>query len=596
MVFSNAGLILSSAANGVAATVSNQVAGVTSASYVVRAVQQSTTTATCTAAFTGTHTVSFGYECNDPTSCATGNLLTVNGTMVQSNNNAPLLGYNYTPISLTFDSSGNSTTTPISFKYEDVGQITLRMSAIASGATLVGSYGSFTVLPDHFTVDVCPNLSSGNCPAGTAAATATSGVLAVAGTLPTQTGAAFSASVRAMSNDGVVTPSFGTAGTVSGTNANSNEAVTISANCVTPTTCASNAGVLAGQFSGSINPTRNAFSNGIFTENNLTWSEVGVITIGASENTFMGVVPASPWLGISNAAGRFRPDHFDTTVTAPMSCPAGASCTAPVTTMAYSGQAFTNATVTARNANGATTSNYQGSFAKAVTLSAVASNGGTGIATTAPGGTLSANTVAATSFALGVNSISTSQPVFTFATSPTVPTDVYIQADESSGGDSVSSLRSPASTSEGGVKVVSGRLKVNNAYGSELLPLSMTATAQFYNASSSWVTSSTDGVTSFNTAMTPTGNLVATIINTPLALSNISVVGPGSVTMSGGIKTFTLTAPGPNATGIVDIRFNAPSYLLTDSITGCVPCSLPGRASFGIYKGNNSIIYMRENY
>jgi hypothetical protein len=247
--------------------------------------------------------------------------------------------------------------------------------------------------------------------------------------------------------------------------------------------------------------------------------------------------------------------------------------------MVYSGQAL-SALVNARNLVGALTTNYSGQFfAKAVTLSAAATKGGTAIAAAAPGGAMSANVAAATTFANGSNAASLAAPLFTFATAPTLPTSVFVRATDT---DGVVSLRSPASNSvEGGVKVVSGRIRIPNAYGSERLPLPMTATVQYYNAGANWVTSATDNISAFNSNLTSAGgNVVASIVNG--LGSGVAVVSPGTAAVVAGVRTFNLAAPG--VSGNVNISLNAPIYLP----------STTGLATFGIFR--SPLIYRRENY
>lgn len=253
-----------------------------------------------------------------------------------------------------------------------------------------------------------------------------------------------------------------------------------------------------------------------------------------------------------------------------VSCPVGA--------MVYSGQAF-SASVTAKNLAGTTTQNYMGKFAKDVNLKAAASRGGASIAVTAPGGTLT-GTAAASSFTNGSNAASLAAPLFAFATAPTIPTSVFVRA-EVPAPDSVTSLRSPATASvEGGVKVVSGRIKIPNAYGSERLALPMTATVQYYNAGSNWVTSATDSVSAFNSNLVSTGNVVASVVSG--LGSGVTVLSPGTAAVVSGVRTFTLAAP--MVSGNVDISLNAPIYLP----------STTGRATFGIFR--SPLIYRRENY
>jgi MSHA biogenesis protein MshQ len=166
-------------------------------------------------------------------------------------------------------------------------------------------------------------------------------------------------------------------------------------------------------------------------------------------------------------------------------------------------------------------------------------------------------------------------PSFTFATTPTTPTNIYIRAIDA---DSVTSLRGVASI-EAGVSVVSGRLKVSNAYGSEQLPLPVNATVQYWNGTG-WITSTTDNATTFNTAT----NLVVVPVKGPLVAGNVSVANAGTVTVAGGMRAFSINRPG--VSGSADISLSSPAYLL----------SVAGRVTFGVYKGANQFIYQREAY
>ena len=144
----------------------------------------------------------------------------------------------------------------------------------------------------------------------------------------------------------------------------------------------------------------------------------------------------------------------------------------------YSGQPFT-LQITARNAGGAVTKNYDSgmSLSKATTLSAWNAAGASGAANSNPGGgTLSGNSVPSTAFSLGIGT-TTSTPIYTFPSTPVAPADIYVRATDT---DSVTSLRTSSSV-EGGVKVVSGRMSILGNTGSELLPLSISATVQYYN-------------------------------------------------------------------------------------------------------------------
>jgi MSHA biogenesis protein MshQ len=127
--------------------------------------------------------------------------------------------------------------------------------------------------------------------------------------------------------------------------------------------------------------------------------------------------------------------------------------------------------------------------------------------------------------------------------------------------------------------VVSGRIRVTNNYGSELLPLPVPVNVQYFGSTSVWTKNTNDSATVINTAT----NLVQTIIKWPLV--SVTPLSAGPLAMTSGATTMTLAKPG--VAGTADINFNAPSYLP----------STAGRETFGIYKWNNSsLIYMRENY
>jgi MSHA biogenesis protein MshQ len=287
--------------------------------------------------------------------------------------------------------------------------------------------------------------------------------------------------------------------------------------------------------------------------------------------------------------GRFIPDHFDTAIlagtgpTTPMGCPGGMTCPVNVTPglsgFVYANQPFT-VQVSAKNASGGTTSNYKDNFAKATTLSAWSAKGG---AAANPGaGAMAGTAVVSTAFINGAAQISTASYGTTL---PTLlgATDVYFRASEVALGDGVTSLQAvPASSVEAGLKVASGRIRISNAYGSDRLALPLPVTVQLYNGTN-WLTSTSDSATTFNSALSPTGNLTATLVAG--AANCISVNSPSSGAVSAGVRAISLQA---NA---------ACSY--TMSLTG-MPSYLPitpsggALVTFGVFK--SPLIYRRENY
>ena len=269
---------------------------------------------------------------------------------------------------------------------------------------------------------------------------------------------------------------------------------------------------------------------GTVSVNNLRWDEVGTIALRAD-------LTSGAYLGTGNVTGtsasiaRFIPEHFDTTISPPMNC-VGMIC--PGNGMAYSGQPFTT-NVTAKNGVNATTTNYDATLgaSKQVTLSAASTLGGS----ISPLGNMSNNIIPASSFTNGSSVVATTpKPAFSFGTVPTVPTDIYVRATDT---DNATSLRSPGNTSiEGGIKIVSGKLKISNAYGSELLNLPIPIEAQYYNTSGVWTKNISDSISVLNT----TTNLVQTIITGPL--TSVTAAGFGHLSIGAGGATMTLIKPG----------------------------------------------------
>ncbi|OGS90373.1 MAG: hypothetical protein A2Z95_03175 [Gallionellales bacterium GWA2_60_18] len=498
----------------------------TQQNITVSAVKQADNSLSCVPAFKdSSKTVSFACTYSNP---ASGTLpVTVGGSAISCS-----LGGD---VSLSFDATGVASTT---VRYADVGQIALTASYTGSGDSaglvMTGS-DPFIAAPASFSV---------------------TGVTAG----PIKAGNDFSASVTALNASGNATPNFG--------NETSPEGVTLTPTLVSPVggnNPALGNGVIAGT----------AFSNGVAALTSLNWGEVGNITLGAALTGGSYLGSGLNATGTSATVGAFIPDHFSTEIVlasnVPMPCPTGLTCPTAYDGFIYSGQPF-SVRVTALNLGGGTTTNYDGTlgFSKDVTLEARDALGAEDIPGTQNpgGGTLANNAIAAADFSAGV--ATTATPTYTFAAT-TAPTDIYLRAKDTD----ASSLRTiPATSVEGGVKVVNGRIKIANAHGSEVLPLPMTATVQYYNGSN-WVTSATDSVSSLTLAdgsyQRKTGGAW-------------TVTPPSGSSVSAGVLNYTLSSSG--GTGSVDISATIPAWLPGNT----------GRATFGVYKGNNEFIYLRENY
>lgn len=285
--------------------------------------------------------------------------------------------------------------------------------------------------------------------------------------------------------------------------------------------------------------------------------------------------------------GRFYPDHFDTVISAvssvPMTCPTGLTC--PTNGFVYSGQSYTNL-VTAKNLAGGTTQNYAGAYARDVTLAAQNAVGSS--AAPSGAGTLNVTSAVATAFVAGT--FTSPSQNYTFTTTPTSPTDVYVGAKETTGDGVSSRLAVPANSVEGGVKVVSGRVKVSNAYGTELLPLTVSAAIQYWGGAG-YVTSTTDNANAVTLTKVTRSNCLGKLLSGSACSSTLGTVSSVvPVTPPAyGLFSIKLGAPGAGNAGSEDLTVTGggwPSWLPSNT----------GRATFGVYKGASEFIYMRESY
>lgn len=158
--FNTAGFIVSSTAGGTAATIPTQTAGTSSSSYYLRAVKTNVTTQACESALSGSQVVNWAAQCNNPTTCSSGNLMSLSGNATTAAGSNPIASNpnagvsSTTSVNMTFDANGSA---PFSFNYSDVGQVTLLASKAAGGDLLSGlatSSNAFVVKPGGFTVSV----------------------------------------------------------------------------------------------------------------------------------------------------------------------------------------------------------------------------------------------------------------------------------------------------------------------------------------------------------------------------------------------------------------------------------------------------------
>ncbi|MFM2403166.1 MAG: hypothetical protein RL223_1046 [Pseudomonadota bacterium] len=475
-----------------------------SRTFTVSAVKKADNSLACTPAFASvTRPVTFSCAYQNPASGT--KAVRVGGAALNAGNNAAAAcDAGGRAVNLAFNASGVASTT---VQYADVGRVGLSASYTGganndSGLVLAGS-DAFVAQPWYLVM----SLSAGARAAGSP----------------------FTGTVRAINAASQTTPNFGREVPAEG--------VTLEAVRAKPL----GTGAVTGSFSGTVG----AFSSGQATLSDLRYSEVGMIDVSArlSSGSYLGtgwltgggsnlsavtcsidgglcILPSGvvaivaygtntawiaraqqtgtlacnalafggdpapgqiktcfylPTSGVNilsaGTVGPFLPYRFD--VTAPGACDS----------FSYAGQSFT-ATVTAREAGGGITRNYDGSlatspnYAKLTTLAE---------ATPLGLGSLSVSNVSANAFAAGVASTSAS---YSFSNKQTGPQTLQLRATDSQG----------VSSAGGGdlaMPLRSGRLRVSNAYGPSTSPLAVPLTLEYFSGNS-WVVNTADTCTSLS--------------------------------------------------------------------------------------------------
>ncbi len=524
----------------------------------VSAVRKSDSSNACVPAFASvSKPVTFRCSYSNPASGT--RPVRIGGVALNSgNNSAAACDAGGQAVTLAFDATGTASTTVV---YADAGRMALSATYSGSGSdaglVMTGS-DSFVAAPYDFAVT---GISSAAIAAGSA----------------------FAATVTARNYAGAATPNFG------------RETAPEGATLGFVRTHPNFSGAVSGSFSGSLG----AFSNGVASASNLVYSEVGQGNVsavlasgsylgsgqtlaGASEgelvwcaneggscvlpsgatvtmyyqawghgrakvvsglsgtvacnNTTFGD-PEPGWgkgcvyaatsgtRGWATAAATFKPHHFDVATSA--------ACGA----FSYAGQPF-GATVTARNASGATTRNYDGSvntspnFARTTTLSDA---GALGL------GSLSGNSLAAGAFLAGV---ATASPAYSFNSKGTAPQSLVLRATDS---DAVSS----AGHAEGSMPLRSGRLRLSNAFGKAGAALQLAATTEYW-AGSTWQLNSADSCTTLAAASVALSNP-----RSATGAASTASSSAGALAITSGSGSITLAAPSPAGSSLsLDVAVN----------------------------------------
>lgn len=353
-----------------------------------------------------------------------------------------------------------------------------------------------------------------------------------------------------------------------------------------------------------------------------TWTAIDsvvgdCITSTASNNNLSDVLVGGKYgCSIGNktqvSLGRFYPDHF--AVTGPVFTP---GCGA----FSYMAQPFgLTAAVQAQNLTNQKTLNFAGVFAKANVLPELENaNSGAGVSAARLTGLGTPIWLAgeypfvATGFSrLGAPDGPYDDLDIGLRVVSTAATDPGSLVNRNMAEASISCTPDSSGASDGtctaariamAAKMRFGRLRLQNAYGSELLALPVPLDAQYW-AGSYYVRSTADNCTVLPMASITMGNYLKQLNACETQLSPT-----GNVTLAAGKLPgagLVLTKPGAGNAGSVDLAINVGA---TASGNTCVAASesaaiaanmpwfgpnLSARATFGIYK--SPLIYRRENY
>jgi len=563
--------------------VPNLTSCATSANVTVSAVRLDDTSQACIPTFQSTtKTINFGSNYSSP---ATGSKQVVinNGSTDYTIDSSSAV----TGIPLSFDASGSATMT---VTYDDAGQLSLNSSYTSGALTMTGS-DSFVSVPAK--LYVYSDDANADCASSDASCSAF-----------TSAGTNFNLKVRAACSDNTVTPNF-VLSTIAVTHTNT-----------APAVVQGNIGVSSFDMASG--------DSGEHTISTQSVSEVGVFTFTATAPTYLGATGPS---GTSTYIGRFTPDHFCASSGSILNRTDTNSKTSCTDSFSYLSEGFTNTFTLTAQKNGATcgdgtsTSNYTASFSKFDTSALLSGDNTTDATETGTLNFAALDTASSTNLSSRINfntAASTSSGEFTNGslavtakldiarsgsgpnyTAETAFTDVNlgikpIDTDSITLDATNLTINAANYFNVGNTALYFGRLYADSTFGSEQEGLPMWAEPQYCNAQSSgvctdWKTKADDTCSLF-TVNTPTD----TIIGATNAGTNGYWVSGNDYSASSGITYTTdsnnhkagwrvwYTAGGTG--GTYTIPFVTHPYLITQD----------GSASFGLYRGDDRIIYWRE--
>jgi len=579
-------------------------------------------TSVCVPAFPSsqTRTIELGGECLNPTTCAS-NQISVNGSNIATNNDngGAALTTSYTGVPINF---GANSTAILVLNYPDAGQMQLHAryniplsNGNQSGEFMTGSSNQYVVRPLAIRIPAITGNNAATSSAGDASFTA---------------GVDFDFDLEGVqwqqtddTNDDGIADGFDDADPATNPADISDNTVTENFNVSTVLSASLFAPI------GGLNPPLSSLAatitngNGTATTN---WPEVGIIEINAQVTDYISA--GINILGRSSHVGRFIPDRFnvsDNTPTLTDSCGAFSYMDQPID---FSADPVI--TLTALEEGGATTRNYDlGGFWKYTANLGTrnyTNNATTPATLDAPASGTVTQTGELDGNAQGELTITNEQIIYQRPSdprdtagggaSPAIPfaadIDLNLTIADLTDTDNVCYDSNNDGTCEtysvnniGNTQLRFGRLKLNNAFGSELVNLQSNVTTEFYDSLTNDFSAST-GDTCTALTSTPVGPPNWGHLNLSAYQGDLGAgeTTPSLSAFSNGVATLTLSAPGLGNQGSVLITPLLMSGILLeqpwlkydwdgDSIHDDDPTAT---ATFGIYRGNDSTIYLRELY
>ena len=592
----------------------------------------STNGTSCQAALNGTVQVKMAFECIDPNTCS-GRQVAINGTngwqSIQGFDKGNVNMDTSSEVSLDFGDEADATA-PFDLNYPDAGKIKLHaryeleQNGTPSGNYMYGASNKFVVRPFGFDIDVSGDSNATN---------ANSSVFKTAG-------ANFTVQIQAVGwQSGQDEDDDGIPDHFEDQNPTNN--VDLSDNENTPNFDPESSVEITSYLWKPTNGTHPGLSGGTAVDVNngsgftgVYYDEVGILGIKASLSDYLG--SGEDVLGaVDHPVGRFVPDHFNVTIDNNGTLEAKCS-----NSFTYIGQNMTYAdepklSIEAQNTANETTNNYNGSFvhleAKEVYINAtkhdVDKNGTNNKPLTIEADIKNKNGTIEDKGGLNGTVIYklSSNDIFRYVHNASSKVDSFyanlnlnatkIYDDK----DGINALgNAPYAIIEPlGVQMRFGRLNIKNAYGSELLDLKVPIRAQYYD-NGGFVLNRDDQCSRLS--INNSNNTVKMELkndstgwqsaNQDIALAGDQASGSteglrlnngtdqaDNLKLGKGAAYLVLEAPGQDKTGYVHVRAFLDDYpwLQYDwNGDGSHDENPNATATFGIYKGNEHIIYQQE--